>query len=298
MVDSYNAIIDFFVNGGLFIWPIAVVFAIGIAIAVERWRFLENERDVNSKAFQGFLPLMQKGDMEQMNFFTRCNDAAVVRIMGCGLDMMKVSKQRMDVEHSMSEGMLEIVPRLEDRASYLSMLANVATLMGLLGTIIGLIGAFTAVAEADPAEKAQLLSESISVAMNTTAFGLIAAIPLLIVNAMIQKKIERLVSSLEMSAVKFLNVMTVHGLVEAGHIKDVKLVDTPRASGAVASEQDKTETKGSTAEAVAAAISSGDAQAAENPTSDTAQQGPTNTSSTGSVGDAINGNNPISGPAF
>jgi biopolymer transport protein ExbB/TolQ len=296
MVDSYNAVIDFFVNGGLFIWPIAIVFAVGIAIAVERWRFLDGEREVNSKAFQDFLPLMQKGDIEQMNFFTRCNSAAVVRIMGCGLDMMKVSKQRMDVEHSMSEGMLEIVPRLEDKATYLSMLANVATLMGLLGTIIGLIGAFTAVAEADPAEKAQLLSESISVAMNTTAFGLIAAIPLLIVNALIQKKVEQIVSSLEMSAVKFLNVMTVHGHVEAGHIKDVKLVGNTVAAGNVSSSTVETgnyalsnQESTTSSEGANASFNAG-VQQQNMPSLE--QQPP----SQGSAGDGHN--NPISGPAF
>lgn len=227
MTEMYNLTVDFFVNGGLFIWPIAIVFAIGLAITNERWRFLIKERDVNGKAFQDFLPLLRTADAEKMHNFSRDNDAAVVRIIGCGLDMMKVSNQRADIEHAMSEGMLEIMPKIEDRASYLSMLANVATLLGLLGTIIGLIGAFTAVANADPSEKAQLLSESISVAMNTTAFGLIAAIPLLILNSLIQKRIERIVSSLEMSAVKFLNIMTVHGLIEASQIKTVKVVSEP-----------------------------------------------------------------------
>ena len=75
---------------------------------------------------------------------------------------------------------MEVMPELEQRTHYLATLANVATLLGLLGTIIGLIQAFTAVAAADPSEKADLLSASISVAMNTTAFGLVVAIPLLL----------------------------------------------------------------------------------------------------------------------
>ena len=79
--------------------------------------------------------------------------------------------------------------------------------MGLLGTIIGLIQAFTAVASADPAEKADLLSASISVAMNTTAFGLIAAIPLLLAHSYLVTKTSRLVDVLEKAAVKSLNLM-------------------------------------------------------------------------------------------
>ncbi len=151
-----------------------------------------------------------------MQLYTREVSVPVTRIIGCGLDMMKVSKQRADIENSMSEGMLETMPRIEERTGYLAVLANVATLLGLLGTIIGLIGAFTAVANADPAEKSELLSLSISVAMNTTAFGLISAIPLLVLHATLQSKTGKIITSIEMAAVKFLNIMTIHRLIEAG----------------------------------------------------------------------------------
>jgi biopolymer transport protein ExbB len=87
-------------------------------------------------------------------------------------------------------------------------MANIATLLGLLGTIMGLIQAFTAVANANPAEKADLLSASISVAMNTTAFGLIVAIPLMITNTVLTTKTGEIVDSLEMASVKALNVIT------------------------------------------------------------------------------------------
>ncbi|MEO1319756.1 MAG: MotA/TolQ/ExbB proton channel family protein, partial [Pseudomonadota bacterium] len=90
----------------------------------------------------------------------------------------------------------------------LATFANIATLLGLLGTIIGLIQAFTAVANANPAEKADMLSGSISIAMNTTAFGLMVAIPLLLVHTVIQTKTNQIVDSLEMASVKFLNAVT------------------------------------------------------------------------------------------
>ena len=80
-------------------------------------------------------------------------------------------------------------------------------MLGLLGTIIGLINAFTAVAAANPAEKADMLSASISVAMNTTAFGLMVAIPLLLAHTVLQSKTTQIVDSLEMVAVKFLNAV-------------------------------------------------------------------------------------------
>lgn len=215
-MEFYSAIVTFFQQGGFFIYPIALVFAIGIAITVERWRFLTREKSRNLKAFDDFLPLLRTDDHDKMTLFTRDSTAPVSRMIGCGLDMMKVTKQRADVEQAMSEGMMESVPKLEERTGYLAVLANVATLLGLLGTIIGLIAAFTAVASADPAEKSKLLSQSISVAMNTTAFGLIAAIPLLVFHAVLTNKTNAIIGSIEMAGVKFLNVMTLNRAIEAG----------------------------------------------------------------------------------
>jgi biopolymer transport protein ExbB/TolQ len=108
----------------------------------------------------------------------------------------------------MEESLMEVMPRLEKRTHYLATFANIATLLGLLGTIIGLIRAFTAVANANPAEKADMLSASISVAMNTTAFGLMVAIPLLLLHTLLQTKTTAIVDSLEMASVKFLNAIT------------------------------------------------------------------------------------------
>ena len=207
-MDIYSTAIKFFQEGGLFIYPIALVLAIGFAISIERWVFLLRERNRNMKAFDDFLPLLRNNDTEQMTLFTRDNKAAVTRIIGCGLDMMKVSRKRSDIEHAMSAGVLETLPELEKRTGYLSMLANVATLLGLLGTIVGLIAAFSAVANADPAEKSALLSLSISVAMNTTAFGLVAAIPLILIHSYLVTKTARLVDNIEMAAVKCLNLMS------------------------------------------------------------------------------------------
>ena len=109
--------------------------------------------------------------------------------------------------HSSHDG-FTLIPQLEKRTPYVALASNIATLLGLLGTIMGLIEAFTAVANANPAEKADLLSASISVAMNTTAFGLIVAIPLLVTNTVLMAKTSEIIDSLEMASVKALNVIS------------------------------------------------------------------------------------------
>jgi biopolymer transport protein ExbB/TolQ len=107
----------------------------------------------------------------------------------------------------MEEGLMEATPRLEKRTQYVATFANIATLLGLLGTIMGLVEAFSAVANAEPSEKASMLSAAISTAMNTTAFGLIAAMPLLLAHTFLQAKTVEIVDSLEMASVKFINMI-------------------------------------------------------------------------------------------
>jgi len=204
-MDAYNAIVGFFQSGGLFMYPIVVVLALGLTIAVERYIYLTLAKSSNRRVWNKLKPLLQEGKYPQVAVITGKSGAAISHIFNYGLSRARTSRRRDDVEIAMEEGLMETVPNLEKRTQYLATFANIATLLGLLGTIVGLIQAFTAVAAANPAEKADMLSASISVAMNTTAFGLMVAIPLLLMYAVLQTKTTQLVDSLEMAAVKFLN---------------------------------------------------------------------------------------------
>jgi biopolymer transport protein ExbB/TolQ len=189
-------------------YPIALVLAGGVAIAVERWFTISRALNTNRRAGRAVLPLVQQGNIKGVVQLAEKTRAPIARMVGAASELWARQRPRDIVESKMAEGLLETIPHYERRTQYLATLANVATLMGLLGTIIGLISAFTAVADANPAEKATLLSQSISVAMNTTAFGLITAIPLLMVHAMIQSKTRQLIDSLETTGVKCLNLMS------------------------------------------------------------------------------------------
>ncbi|QBM17165.1 hypothetical protein MARI_12710 [Marinobacter sp. JH2] len=211
-----DTLIRFFQDGGPFMYPIAVVLAIGLAITLERFVYLGSVRRRNRMAFErGILPALQKRDYSRAMKAASSSDSAIASVLGAGLARLLNNSRREDIEYAMEEGLMEVLPRLEKRTQYLATLANVATLLGLLGTIIGLIAAFTAVAAADPAQKASLLSESISVAMNTTAFGLISAIPLLLFHALLQTRTNEIVDSFEMAGVKLLNIVTEPGVNNA-----------------------------------------------------------------------------------
>lgn len=209
-MDIYTMIVRFFQDGGLFMYPIVVVLAFGLAIAIERSIYLSVFRRRNQKAWNTLMPLLQAGQLSEADRYTRHSRSALGAILGYGLERRFSSRGRDDIELAMEEGMLEVMPRLEKRTHYLATLANSATLLGLLGTIIGLIQAFTSISMASAAEKADLLSASISIAMNTTAFGLIVGIPLLLIHALLQSRTTQTIDSLEVASVKMLNRIDRH----------------------------------------------------------------------------------------
>jgi biopolymer transport protein ExbB len=202
-----DTIVRFFQEGGSFMFPISIVLAIGLAIALERYWFLGFAKRTNKMAFREIEPLLASQNFDKIIQITQNSAAPIARVIGAGITRLGISPRREDIEYAMEEGLMETIPRLEKRTQYLGMLANISTLLGLLGTIIGLIAAFSAVANADPSEKASLLSQSISVAMNTTAFGLIAAIPLLLLHSLLNTKTAEIVDSMEMAGVKCLNTL-------------------------------------------------------------------------------------------
>ena len=206
-MDMLYGFTQFFQDGGPFMVPIALVLSIGLAIAIERYLYLGRVMRANRRDFDALLPLVSEGRFRELQQTTDSLASAVSHIYREGLDRMRTTRRRQDVEYAMEESLMEALPAIEKRTAYLATFANIATLLGLLGTIIGLIAAFSAVANADPAEKATLLSQSISIAMNTTAFGLMAAIPLLLIHAFLQGRTQAIVESLEISMVKFLNFM-------------------------------------------------------------------------------------------
>lgn len=207
-MNAFNSIISFFVDGGFWMYPILVVGAVGLAIGTERFIKLTRVERANRKMWDELQPVLYKGDFDQAREMTRNDKSSVSQLLMMGLERQGSVRRREDIEIVMEEEMMAIIPQLEKRTAYIALFANLATLIGLLGTIVGLIQAFDAVANAAPAEKANLLSASIAVAMNTTAFGLIVAIPLLIVNMFLTTKASAIIDSLEMASLKTLNIIS------------------------------------------------------------------------------------------
>lgn len=214
-MSVFYSLVEFFVTGGPFMYPILIVFAFGAAIAVERYITLTLMRASNQAAWTNVQPLLMDGEFERAREALSEDKSTIARLLSMGLARQGTVRRREDIEIAMEESMMEIIPQLEKRTPYVALASSIATLLGLLGTIMGLIQAFTAVANANPAEKADLLSASISVAMNTTAFGLMVAIPLLVTNSVLAAKTGEIIDSLEMASVKALNVFSARAKRQA-----------------------------------------------------------------------------------
>jgi biopolymer transport protein ExbB len=206
-MNTFSTAVKFFQDCGLFIYPSILIMALGLAIAIERFIFLQRARTENRKMWSQVKPMLESGQFKEVQGVTAKSDAAVGKIVNYGLTRMQSPGRREDFDAAMEEGMMEIVPRLEKRTHYIATFANVITLVGLLGTIIGLIKGFTAVAQVNPAEKAEMLSASISIAMNNTAFALMVAIPFLLIHSFLQAKTSEIVDGLEAAKISFLNLV-------------------------------------------------------------------------------------------
>ncbi len=193
-------------DGGVFMWIILAMWVFGIIIAVERVKNLF-KYDVDGTSLMNEV----KKDVltnEVQNAIQSCstNKSLLASVLRNGLKRANQSKEQ--IQDALESSMLESIPHVEKRLGYLALIANVSTLIGLLGTIYGLIQSFAAVASADPASKAELLALGISKAMNTTAFGLISAISIMVLHQILTTKAEKIIGDLEHFSVKLVDLLS------------------------------------------------------------------------------------------
>lgn len=194
-----------FQEGGPFMYAITVALGFGLAVIAERAYVLLFRFNVDGRKFYAELrKLVQSGQLQAARAL--CGNAPLPRILGVGIDAAAGGDQRA-VQNAVDEEALAVIPQVEKRIHYLAMIANVSTLLGLLGTIVGLMQAFQAVAGADPSQKAALLARGISMAMNTTAYGLVVAIPCMAVYSFLQSKATKIIDEVDEYSVKLINLL-------------------------------------------------------------------------------------------
>lgn len=202
----FSRFAKFFRQGGPAMWAILFFFGVGLIIFVERIIFLFGIASAKPEALMSRIAsLIRKGSIEGAIATTSEEKSPLSKIIEAALRNYKGTER--DIQNAVDEMALAELPRINARIGYLGMLANVSTMVGLLGTIFGLIAAFAAVAAADPEQKGVLLANGISQAMNTTAFGLIAAIPMLVAHSVLTAKADGLVDDIDRYSVMVMNML-------------------------------------------------------------------------------------------
>ena len=201
-------------NAAFFMYIIALFAAFALAISAERIYYILIRSNINADKFMAEIrKLVAGGNMDRaIALCDKGKQKALPFVVLRGLKRA-IESDTLDfraIQNAVDEGTLEVIPRLQERTSYLSMFANVATLTGLMGTIYGLILSFKAVSgEGIPeAEKTKVLAAGISAAMNTTIFGLMVAIPTLIVYTYLTNQTTKIIDEMDEHLVKLINLIT------------------------------------------------------------------------------------------
>lgn len=194
-----------FLAGGIWMWAILLCQIFSFAIIAERVFSLYFRRQIDQyKKAQPMENSIKSGKLQ--NLVNQIKDTKAkdpigqVAIVGAQSALNFGGKE--EIQMKMDEVLVEANQRLEKNTGFLGTIANVSTLLGLLGTIIGMIDAFSSLSAASAAERSTLLAQGISMAMYTTAYGLIVAIPSLVAFSVLQSRSQKLSEDLNKAAMK------------------------------------------------------------------------------------------------
>jgi biopolymer transport protein ExbB/TolQ len=192
----------------MWMYVLAGVSACAIAVSIERLIYYYIHCRINAKALLTQITRMvRNGEFEKSRKLCTTMKSPLATILESALWHFIQNESDQEIQNAMDEVGLRELPKIQRRTHYLSLFANVATLIGLLGTIFGLQQAFGALATADPAQKAAVLANGISIAMNTTALGLIIAIPCMVMYSILGAKANTIIEEIDESSVRLLNFL-------------------------------------------------------------------------------------------
>jgi biopolymer transport protein ExbB/TolQ len=203
-----HTIAKFFNSGGPFMWVILTIGAMGTAVVVERLLFyFVTCRASGYRMLQKLTVSLQNGNMDEAKKIVSKGNAPLLVLLRAAVDRFCAGLAIQDIEEGISEAAIIEMPKMTTRLNYLSLFANIGTLLGLLGTISGLQGSFSSLASVEASKKATMLAAGIAEAMNCTAFGLIVAVPCMMTYTFLYNKQAQLTKGIDDTVIKLINVM-------------------------------------------------------------------------------------------
>ena len=205
-MNPLEMVASFFKGGGPFMFIILGIAVLIIATAFERMLVIMKAGSVNAKKMMNdMVARVSKGDLNGARAISKKSGAPVAQVAQAILETGPADEQKLQMAADDQASI--VLPPLTRRLQFLNTLANTATLLGLLGTIFGLTTAFSAVGAADPSQRAAFLAAGISQALNTTAFGLIVAVPTLLIHGWLSGLVEGIADSVDEMSVRLSQAM-------------------------------------------------------------------------------------------
>jgi biopolymer transport protein ExbB len=209
----FGSIVNFFATGGFWMFPIFVAQLFSLAIIAERVvrLYLQRKPGLRGQA-NLFENDIKKGNLERVVLQARSLDhgSSLRHVVEAGANAALNMGGREEIQAKMDEVLVREQSKLEARIEFLAMLGNVGTLLGLLGTIVGMIRSFAAIAQADQMTKAAMLAAGVSEAMHATAYGLVMAIPALVMYSVLQNRVNKLSDDMTQAALRIYNLLGFH----------------------------------------------------------------------------------------
>jgi biopolymer transport protein ExbB/TolQ len=200
-MNELAGLASFFKEGGLVMYGILSIGVVAAAIALERFLVITTAAALNGKKLTNdVIAQINRGDLNAARNVSKKSNAAAAQVVQAVLAVPELDESKL--QSAADDAAALAMPPLTRRLAHLNVLANIATLVGLLGTIVGLITAFAAVGAADPSQRSAFLAGGISMALNATAFGLLVAIPTLVTQGFLVGLVEGIAEQVEESGIR------------------------------------------------------------------------------------------------
>ena len=200
-MNQFSTIATFYKDGGMFMHAVLVIAVVISAIVIERWIVIARASSLNGrKMTDDLLNHASRGDLVGARHLAMGSRAPLARVAQAMLESGANDEETL--QSSADDAATLVLPDLTRRLNYLGVLANSATLIGLLGTITGLITAISGVGVADAAKRSAYLSAGISEALHTTAFGLMIAIPTLLIQGWLNGRVEEIATQMDQLGIR------------------------------------------------------------------------------------------------
>lgn len=225
----------FFKEGGLVMYGILAIGVVAAGTALERFFVISWARRLDGRRLtRDVVNHVNRGDLNSARNVCRNSSAPVAQVIQSVLSVPELDEDKL---HSAADDAIALVmPPLTRRLSHLNVLANIATLVGLLGTIAGLITAFAAVGAADPSQRSAFLAHGISMALNATAFGLLVAIPTLLAQGFLVGQVEGIAEQVEECGIRLTRALIASPAARGQVVPMPSRAGQPAVAGRVATQ--------------------------------------------------------------